>query len=90
MQRQRKNAGIRSDEKRKAAHQLKETIKLEEINQKKLIKEGRLKRYQDRIKQYRKKLDIPKQRMKFRPVRRRVIIEDPSTTGFKGCKTILE
>ena len=54
MMRHRKNAGIFWDEKEKAT-QVKQTIQPEEINQKMLAKEGRLKRYCDRIEQYRKK-----------------------------------
>ena len=41
------------------------TVQLEEINQKVLAKEGRLKRYRQRVKQYKKKKDIPKQRKKI-------------------------
>ena len=41
------------------------TVQLEEINQKVLVKEGRLKRYQQRVKQYRKKQEFPKQRKKI-------------------------
>ena len=40
-------------EKRKATRQLKQKIQFEEINKKVVAKEGRLKRYWDRIKQYR-------------------------------------
>ena len=52
MIRQGKNAGISWDEKRKAT-QVKQTIQQEEINHKVLAKGGKLKKYWDRIKQYR-------------------------------------
>ena len=39
------------DEKKKATQQVKQMIQLKEINQKILAKEGRVKRYHDRIKQ---------------------------------------
>ena len=53
MKRQKENAGKCWDEKRKETEQLKQTIQLEEINQKVSAKEGWLKRYRDMIKQYR-------------------------------------
>ena len=53
MIRQRRNAGICWDEKEKAT-QVKQTMQREEINQKVMAKEERLKRYRDWIKQYRK------------------------------------
>ena len=52
MMKQRKNAGTCWDKKEKAI-QVKKTIQLEEINQKVLVKDEKLKRYRDRIKQYR-------------------------------------
>ena len=52
MIKQRKDAGIRKNKKEKA-RQEKITIRIEEINQKVLAKEGRLKRYRQKIKQYR-------------------------------------
>ena len=48
---QRKDAGIRRNKKEKVTQE-KITIQLEEINQKVLEKEGRLKRYQQRVRQY--------------------------------------
>ncbi len=60
MIKQRKEAGMCWDEKRKAT-QFKQTIQLEEINQKVLAKERRLKIYRDRIKQYRQKITLKKQ-----------------------------
>ena len=52
MMKQREDAGIHRNKKEKATQE-KITIQHEEINQKVLVKEGRLKRYQQRIKQYR-------------------------------------
>ena len=52
MIKQRKNAGTCWDKKEKVT-QAKQTIQPEEINQKVLAKEGRLKRYRNSIKQYR-------------------------------------
>ena len=40
-------------------------VQLEEINQKVLAKEGRLKRYRPRVKKIQTKQDIPKQRKKI-------------------------
>ena len=53
MLRQRKNAETSCNEKRKAVQQLKQKVQVKEINQKVLVKKGRLKRHRDRIKQYR-------------------------------------
>ena len=50
MIKQRKDAGTKKKEK---ARQGKITMQLEEINQKVLAKEGRLKRYRQKVKQYR-------------------------------------
>ena len=52
MIRQRKNAGTYWDKKEKAT-QVKKKIQLKKINRKVLVKEARLKRYRNRIKQYR-------------------------------------
>ena len=52
MIKQRKDAGIFRNKKEKATQE-KIAIQLEEINQKVLAKEGRLKRYRQRLKQYR-------------------------------------
>ena len=52
MIKQRKNTGTCWDKKEKS-NSSKMTIRLDRINQKELMKEGRLKRYQDRVKQYR-------------------------------------
>ena len=53
MTKKRKDAGICRNKKEKAAQEKKITIQLEEINQKVLAKEGRLKRYRQRVKKYR-------------------------------------
>ena len=52
MIKQKKDAGTRTDKEDKAI-QGKITIKLGEINQKLLAKEGKLKKYRQRVKQYR-------------------------------------
>ena len=61
---QKKNTGTCRDKKEKAT-QGKITIQLEEINQKVLAKEGRLKRYQGRVKQYRKNRSFQSNERKF-------------------------
>ena len=65
MMRQRKNAGICWDKKKKATQQLKQIIQLEEINLKIQAKEGRLKRYRGRIKQYRQNRTFQNNERKF-------------------------
>ena len=60
MIKQKKNAGICWSKKKKATRE-KITVQIEEISQKVLSKEGRLKRYRQRVKQYRKRQGIPKQ-----------------------------
>ena len=60
MIKQRKDSGTYRDKKENAT-QGKITIQLEEINQKALVEEGRLKRYQQRTK-IRTKQDIPKKK----------------------------
>ena len=52
MIKQKKDAGIIRNKKEKATRE-KITLQLDEINQKILAKEGRLKRYRQRVKQYR-------------------------------------
>ena len=52
MIKQKKDAGTIRNRKEKTT-QGKHSIELEEINQKVLVKEGRLKRYRQRVKQYR-------------------------------------
>ena len=49
----------------KKATQVKQTIRLEKINQKVRSKEARLKRYQDRIKQYRQNRTFQNKEKKF-------------------------
>ena len=49
-----KNTGICWDEKAKTKQQTNLIVQLEEINQKIMTKEGRLKRHRDRVKQYNK------------------------------------
>ena len=80
MIRQRKNAGTSWDEKKKAT-QVKQTIQLEEIKQKVLVKEKNTKEISKRDKTIQTKQDIPKQRKKFLPATRERIHEDKSTTG---------
>ena len=53
MKNQRKNAGIYWNKKEKATQKKNSNKTLGEINQKVLAKEGRLKRYRQRVKQYR-------------------------------------
>ena len=79
-----RNMKISSDEAEKE-RQIERKVQLEETKQKVLVKEGRLKRYRDRTKQY-KQQDIPKQRKKILPASTRRIDEDISATG----KNILE
>ena len=50
--------------KRKTTQQLKQNIKLEEINKKALAKEGSLKRYRDKIKQYKQNRTFKKKKEK--------------------------
>ena len=64
MIKQRKNAGIYRDKKGKATQE-KITIQLEEINEKILAKQGRLKRYRQRLKQYRKNRNFENNKRKF-------------------------
>ena len=66
MLKQKKKARIFWDENSKAT-QLKQKIHLEEINQKVLAKEARLKRYRDRIKQYRQNRTFQNNERKFYP-----------------------
>ena len=61
-----KDAGICRDRKEKATQE-KITIQIEEINQKVLVKEGRLKRYQQRVKQYRQNRTFQNNKRKFYP-----------------------
>ena len=50
MIKQRKDAGICRDKKEKATQDEKISVQVEEINQKLLTKEGRLKRYRQKVK----------------------------------------
>ena len=90
MIKQRKGAGICRNKKEKSIRE-KNNCKLEEINQKVLAKEGRLKRYRQRVKQQTKQ-DIPKK--KKRKENSLNNWEDTAqkhtTTGCKRNRTILE
>ena len=61
---QKKDAGICWNRKEKPTRE-KITIQLEEINQKVLAKEGRLKRYRQRVKQYRQNRTFQNKERKF-------------------------
>ena len=61
---QRKNVGTSMGKKEKATQE-KITIQLEEITQKVLTKEGRLKRYRERVKQYRQERTCQNNERKF-------------------------
>ena len=61
---ERKNAGISRNKKEKATQE-KITVQVEEINQKLLAKEGRLKRYRQRVKQYRQNRTFQNNERKF-------------------------
>ena len=54
-----------SEEKKGQATQEKITVQLEELNQKVLAKEGRLKRYRQRVKQYRQNRTFENNERKF-------------------------
>ena len=54
-----------------------------------MAKDGRLKRFQDRIK-IQIKMEIPKQQKKVLPASKGRMQEDRLTTGQQGNKTILE
>ena len=64
MIKQKKDAGICWNRQEKATRE-KITVQLEEINQKVLAKEGRLKRYQQRVKQYRQNRTFQNNERKF-------------------------
>ena len=64
MLKQRKNAGTCWDKKEKVIQE-KITIQLEEINQKVISKEGRLKRYRQRVNQYRQNRIFQNNERKF-------------------------
>ena len=64
MIKQKKDAGTYRDKKEKST-QRKITIQLEEINQKVLAKEGRLKRYRQKVKQYRQNRTFQNNEKKF-------------------------
>ena len=64
MIKQRKDAATCRDKKEKATQE-KITIQHEEINQKALVKEGRLKRYWQRVKQYRQNRTFQNNKRKF-------------------------
>ena len=71
------------------AIQGKTKVQLEEINQKVLAK-GRLKRYRQRVKQYRKKKGFPKQRKKILSTTGREWHENIPTTACERNRTILD
>ena len=64
MMKERKDTGICRNKKEKATQE-KITIQLKKINRKVLAKEGRLKRYRQRVKQYRQNRTFQKQRKKI-------------------------
>ena len=64
MIKQKKKAGINRNRKEKTTQE-KLTIQLEEIYQKVLAKEGRLKRYRQRVKQYRQNRTFQNTERKF-------------------------
>ena len=64
MIKQKKDAGICWYKKEKATRE-KITVQLEEINQKVLVKEGRLKRYRQRVKPYRQNKVFENNERKF-------------------------
>ena len=64
MIKQKKNAGTCEDKKKKATQE-KITIQLEEMNQKVLANEGRLKIYRERVKQYRQNRTLQNNERKF-------------------------
>ena len=88
MIKQRKNTGTCWDEKGKTTQE-KMAIRLDGINQKVPVIEGKLKRYRNRIKQYRQNRTFHDNE-KILPTSRGRWHEDIPTTGFKGSKTILE
>ena len=61
---QKKDAGICWNKKEKATQE-KITVQLEEINEKVLAKKGRLKRYRQRVKQYRQNRTFQNNERKF-------------------------
>ena len=80
MSRRMKKTGIyRNKEiKRKVTHQLKQTIQLVQVNQSVLAIEGSLKRYRDRVKQYRQK-GYSKTTKDNSPAKKRTTSEDIPT-----------
>ena len=70
--------------KTKTKQQTNLTIQLEKINQKILAKEGKLKRYRDKVKQYKQNKTFQNNEIKFYQM-----YEDKPITGCKGSKTIL-
>ena len=77
------------DEKTKTKQQTNFTIQLEEINQKILAKEGRLKRYRDRVKQYDQNRIFQNNERKFYQQVDGKCTKDISTTECKESKTML-
>ena len=74
----------------KTSQQLRQTIQPKEINQKLQVKEGRPKRYRDRIKQYKQNKRFQNSNKKILPINRGRMHDYIPTTGYKGSKTILE
>ena len=86
MIKQKKNAEINRNRKEKTTQE-KLTIQLEEIYQKVLAKEGRLKRYRQRVKQYRQNRTFQNNERKLH---QQLGGDDIPTTGFKRNRTILD
>ena len=74
----------------KKSRQLEQKIYSEEINQKVMVKGGRLKCYRNRNKKLRAKLDFPKQQNKIRSTIRRKMDEDIPATRHERGKKYLE
>ena len=67
---------------KKQQHKKKMTIQLEEINQKVLVKEGKLKRYRESVKQYKQNKRFQNNERKFY----QQVGEDDAKTPKTGCK----
>ena len=77
---------MRYCDKEKKTNTIRKKIQLEEINQKVLAKEGRLKRYGDRTKQYRQNGTFQTNERKFYQQR---MCEYTQAIGCEGGKTVL-
>ena len=82
-----KDAGIIRN--RKKSIQEKLTIQLEEINQNVLVKEGRLKKYRQRVKPYRRNRTFQNNEIKFYQQLGRRLQQNIPTTGCRRYPTIL-